>query len=213
MRGAGDRLKPVPAPLWSPASRAECHRVAAVYRCHNPPYHEARKHTQRQASRTQTSKCIREWQTRRMSVERRCSRPPEGRADLKNSLRKVHRRASTSGIGTARRRLVDRRGARGHVGQPAASQRVQDGHTGRLSSYLRKHVGDHGHNRAPRAGTRRRRQTPLKVSLRASVRQGSSACTHRESIRIVRALPEHGAAFFGRSLTVSIELEDEQPSR
>lgn len=146
-----------------------------------------------------------------MSVERRCSRLPEGRADMKNSLRKVHRRASTSGMGTARRRLVDRSGPRSHVGPPAASQRVQDGHTGRWSSYLRKHVGDHGHNRAPRAGTRRRRRTPLKVSLRASVRQGSSACTHRDSIRIVRALPEHGAAFFGRSLKVSIELEDEQP--
>ena len=38
---------------------------------------------------------------------------------MKNSLRKVHRRASTSGIGTARRRLVDRSGPRGHVGQPA----------------------------------------------------------------------------------------------
>ena len=146
-----------------------------------------------------------------MSVERRCSRLPEGRADMKNSLRKVHRRASTSGMGTARRKLVDRSGPRSHVGPPAASQRVQDGHTGRWSSYLRKHVGDHGHNRAPRAGTRRRRRTPLKVSLRASVRQGSSACTHRDSIRIVRALPEHGAAFFGRSLKVSIELEDEQP--
>ena len=146
-----------------------------------------------------------------MSVERRCSRPPEGRADMKNSLRKVHRRASTSGMGTARRRLVDRSGPRSHVGPPAASQRVQDGHTGRWSSYLRKHVGDHGHNRAPRAGTRRRRRTPLKVSLRAIVRQGSSACTHRDSIRIVRELQEHGAAFFGRSLKVSIELEDEQP--
>ena len=146
-----------------------------------------------------------------MSVERRCSRLPEGRADMKNSLRKVHRRASTSGMGTARRRLVDRSGPRSHVGQLAASQRVHDGHAGRWSSYLRKHVGDHGHNRAPRAGTRRRRQTPLKVSLRAIVRQGSSACTHRDSIRIVRALPEHGAAFFGRSLKVSIELEDEQP--
>ena len=130
---------------------------------------------------------------------------------MKNSLRKVHRRASTSGMGTARRKLVDRSGPRSHVGPPAASQRVQDGHTERWSSYLRKHVGDHGHNRAPRAGTRRRRRTPLKVSLRASVRQGSSACTHRDSIRIVRALPEHGAAFFGRSLKVSIELEDEQP--
>ena len=130
---------------------------------------------------------------------------------MKNSLRKVHRRASTSGMGTAQRRLVDRSGPRSHVGPPAASQRVQDGHTERWSSYLRKHVGDHGHNRAPRAGTRRRRRTPLKVSLRASVRQGSSACTHRDSIRIVRALPEHGAAFFGRSLKVSIELEDEQP--
>ena len=146
-----------------------------------------------------------------MSVKRRCSRLPEGRADMKNSLRKVHRRASTSGMGTARRRLVDRSGPRSHVGPPAASQRVQDGHTGRCSSYLRKHVGDHGHNRAPRAGTRRRRRTPLKVSLRASVRQGSSACTRRDSIRIVRALREHGAAFFGRSLKVSIELEDEQP--
>ena len=129
-----------------------------------------------------------------MSVERRCSRPPEGRADMKNSLRKVHRRASTSGIRAARRRLVDRSGPRSHVGPPAASQRVQDGHTGRFSSYLRKHVGEYGHNRAPRAGTRRRRQTPLKVSLRAIVRQGSSACTHRDSIRIVRELPEHGAA-------------------
>ena len=146
-----------------------------------------------------------------MSVERRCSRLPEGRADMKNSLRKVHRRASTSGMGTARRKLVDRSGPRSHVGPPAASQRVQDGHTERWSSYLRKHVSDHGHNRAPRAGTRRRRRTPLKVSLRASVRQGSSACTHRDSIRIVRALREHGAAFFGRSLKVSIELEDEQP--
>jgi len=103
-----------------------------------------------------------------MSVERRCSRLPEGRADMKNSLRKVHRRASTSGMGTARRRLVDRSGPRGHVGPPAASQRVQDRHTGRCSSY-------------------------------------------RDSIRIVRALREHGAAFFGRSLKVSIELEDEQP--
>ena len=146
-----------------------------------------------------------------MSVERRCSRLPEGRADMKNSLRKVHRRASTSGMGTARRRLVDRSGPRSHVGPPAASQRVQDGHAGRWSTYLRKHAGECGHNRAPRAGTRRRRQTPLKVSLRAIVRQGSSACTHRESSRIVRALPEHGAAFFGRSLKVSIELEDEQP--
>ena len=147
-----------------------------------------------------------------MSVERRCSRLPEGRADLKNSLRKVHRRASTSGTGTARRRLVDRSGPQSRVGQPAASQRVHDEHAGRWSSYLRKHVGDYGHNRAPRAGTRRRRRTPLKVSLRASVRQGSSACTHRDSIRVVRALPEHGAAyFFGRSLKVSIELEDEQP--
>jgi hypothetical protein len=163
-----------------------------------------------------------------MSVERRCSRLPEGRADMKNSLRKVHRRASlsgcralpvaqvgrvgetihawmassvwcsleglvdarevclvlsipnglksirlsasTSGMGTARRRLVDRSGPRGHVGQPAASQRVKDGHAGRWSSY-------------------------------------------RDSIRIVRELPEHGAAFFGRSLKVRIELEDEQPSR
>ena len=33
----------------------------------------------------------------------------------------------------------------------------------------------------------------------------------KNSLRIVRALPEHGAAFFGRSLKVSIELEDEQP--
>ena len=130
---------------------------------------------------------------------------------MKNSLRKVHRRASTSGIRAARRRLVDRSGPRSHVGPPAASQRVQDGHTGRFSSYLRKHVGEYGHNRAPRAGTRRRRQTPLKVSLRAIVRQGSSACTHRDSIRIVRELPEHGAAFFGRSLKVRIELEDSSP--
>ena len=130
---------------------------------------------------------------------------------MKNSLRKVHRRASTSGIGTARRRLVDRSGPRGHVGQPAASQRVQNGHSGRWPSYLRKHVGEYGRNRAPRAGTRRRRQTPLKVSLRAIVRQGSSACTHRDSIWTVRELQEHGAAFLGRSLKVSIELEDEQP--
>ena len=142
-----------------------------------------------------------------MSVERRCSRLPEGRADMKNSLRKVHRRASTSGMGTARRKLVDRSGPRSHVGPPAASQHVPDGHTGRCSSYLRKHVGDHGHNRAPRAGTRRRRRTPLKVSLRASVRQDSSACTHRDSIRIVRELPEHGAAFLGRSLKLRIDLE------
>ena len=130
---------------------------------------------------------------------------------MKNSLRKVHRRASTSGIGTARRRLVDRSGPRGHVGQPAASQRVQDGHAGRWSTYLRKHAGECGHNRAPRAGTRRRRQTPLKVSLRAIVRQGSSACTHRDSIRIVRELPEHGAAFLGRSLKLRIDLEDSCP--
>ena len=130
---------------------------------------------------------------------------------MKNSLRKVHRRASTSGIRAARRRVVDRSGPRSHVGPPAASQRVQDGHTGRFSSYLRKHVGDHGHNRAPRAGTRRRRQTPLKVSLRAIVRQGSSACTHRDSIRIVRELPEHGAAFLGRSLKLRIDLEDSCP--
>ena len=130
---------------------------------------------------------------------------------MKNSLRKVHRRASTSGIGTARRRLVDRSGPRGHVGQPAASQRVQNGHAGRWPSCLRKHVGEYGRNRAPRAGTRRRRRTPLKVSLRAIVRQGSSACTHRDSIRIVRELPEHGAAFFGRSLKVRIDLEDSCP--
>ena len=121
-----------------------------------------------------------------MSVERRCSRLPEGRADMKNSLSKVHRRARTSGMGTARRRLVDRSGPRSHVGPPAASQRVQDGHTGRWSSYLRKHVGDHGHNRAPRAGTRRRRRTPLKVSLRASVRQGSSACTGTPKEGVIR---------------------------
>ena len=130
---------------------------------------------------------------------------------MKNSLRKVDRRASTSGIGTARRRLVDRSGPRGHVGQPATSQRVQDGHAGRWSSYLRKHVGEYGHNRAPRAGTRRRRRTPLKVSLRAIVRQGSSACTHRDSIRIVRELPEHGAAFLGRRLKLRIDLEDSCP--
>ena len=117
---------------------------------------------------------------------------------MKNSLRKVHRRASTSGIGTARRRLVDRSGPRSHVGPPAASQRVQDGHAGRWSTYLRKHAGECGHNRAPRAGTRRRRQTPLKVSLRAIVRQRSSACTHRESIRIVRELPEHFSAAASR---------------
>ncbi len=63
--------------------------------------------------------------------------------------------------------------------------------------------------RGPGQGARRR--TPLKVSLRATVRQGSSACTHRDSIRVVRELPEHGAAFFGRSLKVRIELEDVQP--
>ena len=89
-----------------------------------------------------------------MSVEQRCSRLPEGRADMKNSLRKVHRRASISGMGTARHRLIDRGGPRGDVRQPAASQRVQDGHAGRWSSCLRKHVGEYGHNRAPRAGTR-----------------------------------------------------------
>lgn len=94
--------------------------------------------------------------------------PAEGRADMKNSLRKVHRRASTSGMGTARHRLIDRGGPRGDVRQPAASQRVQDGHAGRWSS-----------------------------------------C--RDSIRVVRELPEHGAAFFGRSLKVRIELEDVQP--
>ena len=43
------------------------------------------------------------------------------------------------------------------------------------------------------------------------MRQGSSACTHRDSIRVVRELSEHGAAFFGRSLKVRIELEDVQP--
>ena len=32
---------------------------------------------------------------------------------MKNSLRKVHRRASTSGMGTARRRLIDRGAGRG----------------------------------------------------------------------------------------------------
>ena len=53
--------------------------------------------------------------------------------------------------------------------------------------------------RGPGQGARRR--TPLKVSLRA----------HRDSIRVVRELPEHGAAFFGRSLKVRIELEDVQP--
>ena len=146
-----------------------------------------------------------------MSVERRCSRLPEGRADMKNSLRKVHRRASTSSVGAARRRLVDRSGPRGHVGQSAASQRVQDGHAGRLSSYLRKHVGEYGHNRAPRAGTRRRRRTLLKVSLRASVRQGSSACTHRDSIRIVRELQEHGAAFSAAAARCASSLRTSSP--
>ena len=44
---------------------------------------------------------------------------------------------STSGMGTARHRLIDRGGPRGDVRQPAASQRVQDGHAGRWSSCLR----------------------------------------------------------------------------
>ena len=81
-----------------------------------------------------------------------------------------------------------------------------------VGRHVCKHVGEYGHNRAPRAGRQgARRRTPLKVSLRATVRQGSSACTHRDSIREVGELPEHGAAFFGRSLKVRIELEDVQP--
>ena len=84
--------------------------------------------------------------------------------DLRCLSRAIRHRTSTSHSGTARRSPTDRIVPRDKERQPTASQRVRDGHSGCWSSSLRKHVGEDGHNRAKRAGTRRQRPPPQKVS-------------------------------------------------
>ena len=103
-------------------------------------------------------------QTTMTFVKRSCSKCPGRSVDLRCLSRAIRHRTSTSHSGTARRSPADRIVPRDQERQPTAPQRVRNGQSWCWSSSLRKHVGEDGHNRAKRAGTRRQRPPPQKVS-------------------------------------------------